>query len=66
MQINQFGNDICKSRASKNITAKEQNLEGLFFGWIASLVVSRCKYMCVLNQHTINEQRNNNRLFVDL
>ena len=42
------------------------NLNVCFLGWIA-LVVSRRKYMSVLNdQRTINGQRNNIQLFVDL
>ena len=42
------------------------SLKVCFLGWIA-LVVSRCKYMSVLNhQRTINGQRNNIQLFVDL
>ena len=38
----------------------KSSLKVRFLGWIASLVVSRHKYMCVLNdQRTINGQRNN-------
>ena len=47
----------------------KSSLKVCFLGWIASLVVSRHKYMCarVLNdQRTINKQRNNIQLFVDL
>ena len=45
----------------------KSSLKVCFLGWIASLVVSRHKYMCVLNdQRIINGQRNNIRLFVDL
>ena len=45
----------------------KSTLKVCFLGWIASLVVSRRQYMCVLNdQRTINGQRNNIQLFADL
>ena len=45
----------------------KSSLKVCFLEWIASLVVSRRKYMCVLNdQRTIYRQRNNIQSFVDL